>query len=759
MPRSISVAVENSFIKGLITEATGLNQPENSCVETFDCIFDKTGKVSRRLGLDYESNNTLVTASAANSAIAEFLWKSVSKNGSISFQVVQLGATLHFFGISSSNTISNNKKSFTVNVNDFKILDAPSVVDVECAFATGNGLLFVAHPYCNPFFIEYDDETDTITTSEINIKVRDVRGLPNANTSGDILDSDYRPLFSEATPELSYNLLNQGWYTQYATTVGGTSLFLGRSTLDFWRQIRQLNSPPHVTNRDDLPSESDIWWFFKTPMVSPLDDINSLPKEAVSSYEIETSLERSTINSPAPKGHYILDAFNIDRSSISATDADTVKGAFNTLFSTTGIEVESSGYQRPSQIAFYAGRVFYGGTDSKGFNTKLYFTQIIDGSRYVDRCYQQEDPTKEDGADILSSDGGVIEIPDMASVIKLFVISDALYAFCTNGIWRISGSEGIGFTATDYSVVKIASIGALGARSFVDVEGVPIWWNTDGIWTIKQDGGRPSVISITDTSIKTFFLDIPNSSKRYAKGEYNPFTRIIHWLYRSTAETDISDRYKFDRILNLDVATGAFYPWTIPNTDLEISGISLLEGLFVNTNTTNVTVSGVNVTVSGVTVTVEETIRGLLSASKFKYLTVNNTTNKITFSEFLNDNLIDWETPSLNQEYTSYLISGYKVRGEGIRRFQNNYLQIFCDNTNLSTFDIYGRWDFANSANSGRWSQIQRVTMDDSNFRYGSRRLKMRGSGLALNFKITSVTQEPMNIVGWTALETINNLP
>jgi hypothetical protein len=39
------VFVENSFINGLITEATGLNFPEKAVTETSDCIFDIDGSV------------------------------------------------------------------------------------------------------------------------------------------------------------------------------------------------------------------------------------------------------------------------------------------------------------------------------------------------------------------------------------------------------------------------------------------------------------------------------------------------------------------------------------------------------------------------------------------------------------------------------------------------------------------------------------------------------------------------------------------
>jgi len=54
MPRNVGSVVENRLIRGLVTEATGLNFPEDACVETYDCVFDNIGTVTRRLGIDVE---------------------------------------------------------------------------------------------------------------------------------------------------------------------------------------------------------------------------------------------------------------------------------------------------------------------------------------------------------------------------------------------------------------------------------------------------------------------------------------------------------------------------------------------------------------------------------------------------------------------------------------------------------------------------------------------------------------------------------
>jgi hypothetical protein len=134
-------------------------------------------------------------------------------------------------------------------------------------------------------------------------------------------------------------------------------------------------------------------------------------------------------------------------------------------------------------------------------------------------------------------------------------------------------------------------------------------------------------------------------------------------------------------------------------------------------------------------------------------------TSGMAFAEFTNGDFLDWVHSTGGIDYTSYFVSGYKLRGEGIRKFQSNYMQIFMRNEQPSQFDLNGRWDYANTGNTGRWSTTQRVTMDNPDYSYRTRRLKIRGHGKALQFKLNSVTQQPFNLIGWSLFETVNQVP
>jgi hypothetical protein len=89
-----------------------------------------------------------------------------------------------------------------------------------------------------------------------------------------------------------------------------------------------------------------------------------------------------------------------------------------------------------------------------------------------------------------------------------------LLVFCSNGVWRIRFG-----TTTDFDVRKISAIGIDSVFSVADVKGIPVWWAEDGIYTIKYEANFDafSVVSLTEDTIKRFFLDIPRANRKYAK--------------------------------------------------------------------------------------------------------------------------------------------------------------------------------------------------------------------------------------------------
>ena len=644
MPTKTSV--QNNFTKGLLTEFSGLNFPENACTATSNCTFHRIGNVTRRNGFDYEINFVLTKVDRTQRAISTFRWLDAGGDGETQLLVVQVGSTLYFFESSNaitSSPLSAQRLASTVDLTNFSSsTTSPSVS--ECQYSYGNGYLFVYNPNTNPFYCTFAN--GVIAANVINIKIRDFVG----NVELTIPDT-LRPNTLGIAHQ--YNLQNQGWISQVAWTthssstvlllapdftgtysftvdaglpvVSGTrvSIFtrgqvvqnpggtnpaggtLGGVVTNYAGTTMTVNITNVVTvippNQNiveygsndwtfspgegggqistwfsevgNYPSNADVWWHFK--------DTSQV-------FNPGLTIGNVTLNSgPAPKGFYILDAFNQDRSL-----ASTVLG-INPVSTTS----------RPKTGCWFQGRVWYTGVDASVFQNDLvtngsplsyswaeniYFSQIITNTSQFGKCHQTNDPTSEDLFDLLPTDGGVIQIQGAGSIFKLFPIQNGLLVFAANGIWFITGSSGVGFSANDYTITKISGIESLSSTSFVDVQGLPMFWNEEDIYYVtpsQQDKRNNeqlglSVSPITLTTIKKFYSQIPVSSKKFARGAYNPITNIVQWVYRSTNEFDVTSRYEFDTALNFNTLTQAFYPWTISGSSAtpHVHGINYIIG-------------------------------------------------------------------------------------------------------------------------------------------------------------------------------------
>lgn len=794
MPRQSASSIENNFVGGLKTEFSGLNFPENACTETFNCKFDRIGRVTRRRGIDYEQNFDTETIDRDLVAVKDYLWKNVAGDGNTNLLVLQVGSTLYFYNASAGTSaapLSGQKLATTITLTTYSASGAPTPESTECEFADGNGYLFVFHPHLQPFYVTYNTSTATATGTSIDVQIRDFEGV------NDSLEIDERP--STLSVSHRYNLANQGWTSPiigtsttsitigtgskgpfttqstlglrvgdrvriysdagatYATNgmlatvtaYSGTSLTVnvtavnGAGTFTDW--IIELQ-PPNITGWfeavNNYPSNCDVWWQYKNSSddFAPATTFDRVPQS----------------NTPAPKGHFILSAWDQQRDAVSGIATIT--------------DVTTSG-ARPSVGAFFQGRVWYGGVNYAGYNGKLYFSQIIQGTADFAKCYQQNDPTSEDLFDLLPSDGGVISIQGAGTVIKLFAMRSALVVFATNGIWAITGSQGLGFTANDYTITKLESIRSLTSSSFVDVNGTPFFWNSEGIYSVLMAEGRLQVKSLTEDTIDSFYQDIPSQAKRYARGAFNPNTFHIQWCYRSTSGSTLTEYYEFDRILNFNTLTGAFYPWSLDSDNTsKVHGVFVLDSTGGTTTVNQVTSNSGADTVqdgSGNNVVTFGTSSSTVSEPVFKYITSKTDgagSYTWTFSEEWRTTYVDFGSAT-SSAMESYFITGYKVHGDAQRKFQPNYVYVYCDNTEATVYNIQGLWNFANTGASGQWSSRQRVTtpqatdLDGLNFDYVYRRHKIRGHGVACQFKIVSSAGYPFSVVGWSVWETSNARP
>lgn len=300
-------SVEDSFtfVQGLVTEGGFFVHPKNAWKEGFNITPNVDGSVERRLGIDYEDLYSFYAAGIDASerdlwAFTVDRWNTVGGNGNLDFFVVQLGPTIHFYE-SATGTISAQKKSFTIDLNDFLFAGFQGIVGASIIKATtAYGKLIITCKDCDPILVIYDGELDSITTDRLELKIRDFTGIPSPKpVSFEAKYDQWTAL--EFWPHALYNLFNQGWTVD---------------TINLYRLAHGSNVDPLL---GDLPSNSKQWIYGKNNN----DDFDAV------------LLDKQDFGSmTAPKGRIIINAFLQDR----------VVGLQNSLSPTEYTKIGSPGF-------------------------------------------------------------------------------------------------------------------------------------------------------------------------------------------------------------------------------------------------------------------------------------------------------------------------------------------------------------------------------------------------------------------------------
>lgn len=543
MPRQETNFEMHQFVGGLNTDSTELTTPENTSTDEDNFDLLKEGTRRRRRGMDLESaTTTTLDSDGPTMFVGNHRWASVAKEGGISFEVVQTGSTLRFYD-ASNPTLVSGEKAFTVDLNTFKAPAATRTDITGVSMSSGKGALFVAGENIRPFYIEYDVVTDTITTTELFLKIRDFDQLDTQD-----------PETGTLTGARRYDLLNQGWYQE--------NIIIGSSTQIVKIVTKSSNPDTSVPGYDGAildgfietfgtnPPKTKPWWVGKGSITVDIkikkpgifNDINETREvEAFSKDAYDLFFGGNTV---APLGHYIVDPFYKDRSAVSGI---------------SGIAAEVQA-KRPNAVGFYGGRAFY------GLGNDIYVSQVIlDDLGAAERCYQEADPTAEDSIGLVPSDGGVVTIPDMGNIIRFFTLEGALMIFADNGVWAIYSPQGEGFSIASFAVDFVTRVGATGYFNIVDVEGFPYYWSKQGIYRIipREDGTVAfQTEEISANKVRNYYANISPLARQYAKGVYDTTNKVISWLWKSSVDAT-NNRFLFDRILNFSLVFEAFYPYSV----------------------------------------------------------------------------------------------------------------------------------------------------------------------------------------------------
>lgn len=770
MPRAAQTKNYFNFIAGLNTEGSKLAFPESSCSAMSNVEVNRDGSLKRRRGLvfegktdpggdaDWQQYKVSASSYALQTAYVDtFIWRSVAGQGNLNFLVMQIGNILHIYNNSDTYQIENS-----LGTIDFSAYAKTSEVDRKpLSFAFGKGRLYVVGEAVNPFYVEYDPDTTNFSSSVIGIKVRDFDGVDDG------LDVDTRP--STLSDTHKYNLFNQGWDINEVRRVSTNGVGV-------W--VRNVFGAFFAVN-GTYPANSD--------QVNVGLETNSFGVPWVNCREVHDSIFGNT---PAPQGHYIIDLFAQNRSSVSGISG----------LSSTPLEV---GF---NCCAFYSARVFYGGINQSEYTDKVYFSQIMTEADKAGKCHQYNDPTSDVEADIIKTDGGEVTIHGAGTIKHMVPHSNALVVLCDNGVWTISGTENGSFAPDDFEVNKVSDVGTTSAKSVVEADGVIYYWSEGGIYVLQPDqvSGRLTSQSISISTIQSYYTEIDNASKEYVKGCFDHYNKKIYWGYNgknansSLDATSDSFVCLTDEFLVLDTAIGAWYPWTIA-LEQDTGGPTPLvtkfpaapyisDGVAVQTVTENVTDGGVTVddAVSGeeVTINVQETVSTVATLKTVIFDQDSGTDFYFGFGFFQGRQFEDFyieESRNGNdvagQNYTSHLETGYESLGDPMRDKQAQYVWTYFNRTETGfetsgtgvDFDypsgcqMRAKWEWTDSSNSGRWSAQQQVYRlnrnwipDDASdtfengFPVVETKTKVRGKGKSLTLRFDSEDGKDFQLLGWS---------
>jgi len=555
----------------------------------------------------------------------------------------------------------------------------------------------------------------------------------------------------------NYNLRNQGWPNEFRNSPnpGGDGGAVVADPVAYTQQ--QIGV---------YPSNADIIYGARTASAVRAASLNTY-----SPWELEKQLFGNT---PAAKGHFIIKAFDRNRQTASG-----IPGIYDPS--------RDQDTWRPISTVFHAGRIWY--LMQTG---ELYFSQTLTEISNSSKCYQEADPTAEEINDLVATDGGKIDIAGVGLGLALQAVNTELAILANNGVWTVSGTAEGGFTATDQEIQQITNIGILGKETVVEAEGVIYYWSTGGIYALapNQVNGTLQAQNISETTIQDFYLSIPEEGKQNARVYYDDKQKKIYWMYNDESSYDGSSlRYKYNKILILDLTLQAFYKYSFPTTvDAPFfSGIIEKKARSTGVASEVVTVNGETVTVDDedLTVNVRTSSTTGVEDAQLKFVTfvkTGATSYQYTFSELNNSDFKDWaDWDGTGEYFNSYLITGHDILEDLIAEKEANTIYTFFKRTEMNVIEnnegglnydfpsgcyMQGRWQWADSQNSGRFSESEQVYRlnrflpgEEGAFDYGFEVVQtinqVRGKGRALSLKFESEQGKDFHLLGWSIPYTV----
>jgi hypothetical protein len=474
----------------------------------------------------------------------------------------------------------------------------------------------------------------------------------------------------------------------------------------------------YFTETGRYPANNQQWWLARADVADP-----GPPVVEIGDFLPNLLSKLFPGNMRAPRGHFILEAFNKDRSETSGI---------------ANIPAEQI-VERPPTVTFFSGRVWF------ACKSIVYFSQILTDKHKAGLCYMEADPTSENISDPIATDGGTIEIPEANGIIRIAPHAGGVLVFASNGVWYITGTSA-GFSALDISVNKVSPIGTNAPLSVVETDNAVYWWSHQGIMGATQSMGQYGPIpgkfeslNISQTSIQGFYNDIDETVMPEVKGVFDAKANTIYWLYR---DVDDTVAFQYNRVLSYDLTLQAFVPWkfSLSATSPYVKGFYISDKRNTYTITTDIRPSNVEYIV--------------------------NDGGDFRIGQVRSGQFVDWYSKDLTGiEYDSYVEAGYELMEDAMRKKNITYIFTYLTRTeddagnNESSCKMRIKFDWANGSQSNKWTpevQIYRRSQPlfntgDTGFGMVVSKNKVRGNGKAIQFRFgTSEAGKNFDLNGWS---------
>jgi hypothetical protein len=794
----------NTFVQGLITEASPLNFPENASAEEENFELNRDGTRNRRLGMDLETGHiyrdTGILSDQINDAgYNSFKWIEVAGDVGLEFLVVQFNRKIVFFDLTKEN-LSGSGYMGEITLSQFPTNTRYSFSSIEGSLIAVAGVdTFAVISYENGSFSYYLDR----------IKIRDLFGIEETNSQYET-DISYRgPL--DVTHY--YNLQNQSWGIPRKAKVTFTETRTetqAYSNPDFDPESPESPSNPRYLYRDVVITETRTDTKSADPTLAYLSHYGFAPSNSehvwvgmqfVPVQGDEDPYEQMYMNLfketwgtelKSAKGYYIIDALRRGQSRVEEINRNLAKYPELNKSIASGATVYSS-FPYPSDyttggancVAEFAGRIFFSGFTgtvvggdkrSPNYTNYVFFSTLVKSKTDLPKCYQDGDPTSRETPDILDTDGGFLRISEAKNIISLINMGTSLIAIASNGVWSIDGGSDYGFSASNYKVSKLTTFGGISASTIVLEGNRAHYWAEDGIYTLsKNEFGDIGATSISLGTIQKFYEEIPNIAKLKATSIYDDLSKKVRWVFNTG---NLLSEANETKELVLDIALSSFslnrVMNLIPNS---VNVVSLFQSSPYRTGEiqepvyvdTEVVVSGED------PVIISERIQ-LSGIQSTKYIVLRREGGQVqySFSYYNNPRFLDWETVNgVGVDAKAFCLTGSQTIGDSSIKKQIPYLTMHFIRTekevdinftplNQSGCKFRCQWNFANSIESHKWTPLMQAyryrmplmaTSPNGSYNNGfevvTTKNKVRGSGLAFALYFETEPLKDCKLLGW----------